>query len=57
MINQTAMMFTPFPDEPLVREHGSASFEIMIPLQDITFAAFTKDINPPERCIQSVWCL
>lgn len=49
MINQTAMMFTPFPTEPLVLEHGSASFEIMIPLQDIIFAAFTRDVTPPQR--------
>lgn len=49
MINQTALMFTPFPDQPLVVEHGSAHFEIMIPLQDIIFAAFTKDVSPPKR--------
>ena len=50
MINHTAVMFTPFKDDPLVKEHGSVSFEVMIPLQDITMAAFTKDVCPPQRC-------
>ena len=48
MINKTAIMFTPFPNDPLVKEHGSVNFEVMIPLQDITFAAFTRDVNPPR---------
>lgn len=51
MINHTAFMFTPSSEEPLVKEHGPANFEVMIPLQDIIFAAFTKDVNPPQRFI------
>jgi hypothetical protein len=51
MINQTAIMFTPFSNEPLVKEHGSVHFEIMIPIQDIDFAAFTSDVNPPQRYV------
>lgn len=49
MINHTAIMFTPFPSETLVKEHGSAIFEIMIPIEDIIFAAFATDVNPPSR--------
>ena len=56
MINQTAIMFTPFPNDPLVKEHGSEHFEVMIPLQDINFAAFTKDVNLPKRWLETVHC-
>ncbi len=48
MINRTVLIFTPFHDNPLVKEHGPAGFEIMIPLQDIMFAAFTKDVEQPH---------
>lgn len=49
MLNKTAIMFTPFREDPLVKEHGAACFEMVIPLIDIIYAAFTKDVNPPRR--------
>ena len=42
-------MFSPFRDDPIVKDYGPAEFELVIPLQDITLAAVARSVLPPSR--------
>lgn len=44
MVTKVAIMFRPHAHDPLVREHGChGEFEVVIPLQDVTYACISKD--------------
>ena len=47
VVNKSTLMFTPNSQDPLVKEHGVAKFEIIIPIGDITYAAITHSVSPP----------
>ena len=49
MVNKAALMFAPRALDPLIREHGTTGFEAVIPLEDISYAAFSRDISSPRR--------
>ena len=49
VVNKVTLMFTPNNQDPLVKEHGIAKFEIIIPIEDISYAAITHSVTPPNR--------
>lgn len=49
VINKSSLTFKPNAMDPLIRDLGSEGFEFVIPLDDITYAALTKECYPPHR--------
>ena len=49
VISKTSLTFDPNTLDPLVRDRGIEDFKFVISLEDITYAALTKDCYPPHR--------
>ncbi len=49
MLSTTVLLFQPHCGDPLVKEEGKEAFELAVPIQDISYAALTRECRPPGR--------
>ena len=49
VISKLSLTFKPHAMDPLIRDQGSEDFEFVILLDDITYAALTKECYPPRK--------
>ena len=49
VISKSSLTFKPHAMDPLIRDQGSEDFEFVILLDDITYAALTKECYPPRK--------
>ena len=49
VISKSSLTFQPHTMDPLIRDRGSKEFEFVVILDDITYAALTKECYPPRK--------
>jgi LysM repeat protein len=47
-LNPQSLMFRPDPNDPLVEDHGIASYEVLIPLSEIVYAFFSFNYSSSD---------
>lgn len=49
VLSPTALLFRPHSADPIVVEEGREGLEVLMPFEDIVYAALTMECGPPER--------